>query len=252
MSLAFPELFDRSWGLLVALVALSALGALWRSRPRSRFEFRLPPTDVAIAVAVGDVLAQEGNVVLGSNNTFDTALDEAIISPRSVQGQLLQRTFNGDIKALDEQIAASLVEVTPDPDPRKSFGKVDRYPIGTVAIVRKGNTRYFLPAIAHMSASTPPETRATVEGVQMALTKAWEAVGRAGQREPVHAPIVGSHLARLGLSRTWLVQMMILSFVAVNKKESGSSSLTIWVAEEDATVVDFAALNDWLRALCAA
>jgi hypothetical protein len=102
-----------------------------------------------------------------------------------------------------------------------------------------------------MSSSTPPHTQATVDGVQMALTKAWEAVGRAGQREPVHAPIIGSHLARLGLSHTWLAQMMVLSFVAVAKKDGGSSSLTIWIYESDAATVDLAALDDWLRALCA-
>ncbi len=197
-------------------------------------------------------MGQTGNIVIGSNDTFDTSLDEEIISARSVQGQLLQSTFNGNTKELDEQVDRSLVELDSVEDDRKSFGKVWRYPIGTVAIVRKGSARYFLPAVAKMSASTPPETRATVEGVQFALTKAWEIVGKAGQREPVHAPIVGSNLARLGLSRTWLIQMMILSFVAVTKKESGSSELTIWVADADAEKVDFAALDDWLGALCAA
>lgn len=252
MSLVFPDLFDRSWGLLILLVVLSVIGALWRSRPRNRLEFKLPPTDIAVAIEIGDVLVQKGNVVIGSNDTFDTSLADEIISAKSVQGQLLQQVFGGNTKSLDKQIETSLVESTFEPDRIKTFGKTNRYAIGTVAIVRENGVRYFLPAIACMSASTPPETKATVAGVQMALTKAWEAVGRAGQREPVHAPVVGSHLARLGLSHTWIVQMMILSFVAVTKKESGSSSLTIWIAESDATAVDFAALDDWLKALCAA
>lgn len=71
-----------------------------------------------------------------------------------------------------------------------------------------------------MSARHPPHTTATIVGVQTALTDAWQAIGKGGQREPVHAPIVGSHLARLGLSRTWLVQMMVLSFVAVATKKA--------------------------------
>jgi hypothetical protein len=45
--------------------------------------------------------------------------------------------------------------------------------------------------------------------------------------------------------------MMVLSFVAVSTKEAGSAKLTIWVAEQDAHLVDLAALDDWLRALCA-
>lgn len=252
VSLIFPDLLKRSWGFLVLLLAVSACGAVWRSRPRDRLEFTLPPSDVTIAIAVGDVLAQEGNIVIGSNDTFDSSLTDEIISVHSVQGQLLKTIFNGNTKELDDGITTSLVDLAPTDDPKKSFGKTKRYPIGTVAIIKREAARYFLPAIATMSASTPPRTTATVEGVQMALTKAWEVVGQAGQREPVHAPIIGSHLARLGLSRTWLVQMMVLSFVAVTKKESGSDSLTIWVAEDDAAIVDMAALDDWLRALCAA
>jgi hypothetical protein len=92
------------------LVVVSLLAALWRSRPRNRFEFKLPPSDLTIAIEVGDVLAQEGNVVLGSNDVFDTSLSDEIISPRSVQGQLLQRTFDGDASHLDEQITSSLAE----------------------------------------------------------------------------------------------------------------------------------------------
>jgi hypothetical protein len=251
-SLIFPNLFDRSWVLLFAMILISLLAALWRSRPRDRLEFKLPPSDLTIAIEVGDVLAQDGNVVLGSNDTFDTSLSDEIISPKSVQGQLLQRTFGGDVRDLDEQIASSLAEETPCEDSDKTFGKTARYPIGTVAIATRGNARYFLPAIATMSSATPPHTTASVEGVQQALTRAWEAVGRAGQRDEVHAPIIGSHLARVGLSHTWLVQMMVLSFVAVTKRDSGSASLTIWVAEGDAATVDLAALDDWLRALCAA
>jgi hypothetical protein len=124
-----------------------------------------------IKIVVGDVLAQEGNVVLGSNDTFDTSLSDDIISPKSVQGQLLQRVFAGDIDSLDDQISTSLAEATPVADPDKTFGKTDRYPIGTVAIAAKGNAR---------------------------------------------------------------------------------SSLTIWIAENDASEVDLAALDRWLRDLCAA
>ena len=190
--------------------------------------------------------------MLGSNDTFDTSLSDDIIHAGSVQGQLLQRIFAGDSQDLDNQIAQSLTDIDAEQDLDKTFGKQKRYPIGTVAVVKKGSTRYFLPAVASMSATKPPQTTASVDGVQKALTRAWETVGRAGQREQVHAPIVGSHLARVGLTRTWLIQMMILSFVAVTKKESGSSSLRIWVAENDASDVDLAALESWLHDLCAA
>jgi hypothetical protein len=251
-TLVFPHFLGRSWGLLAGLVVVSASGALLLSRPRRHLEFRLPPSDLGISIEVGDVLGQQGNVVLGANDTFDTNLSGDIIHAASVQGQLLQRVFDGDLQDLDDQITTSLAGVVPVPDLTKTFGKTDRDPIGTVAVVRKGRTRYFLPAIASMSATKPPRTNATVDELQTALTRAWEAVGRGGQREPVHAPIMGSHLARVGLTRTLLIQVMVISFIAVTKRDSGSSSLTIWVAERDAIELDFAALESWLRDLCAA
>lgn len=251
VSLVFPDLIVRNWRLFVAVSVISAGVALWNSRPRDRLEFSLPPTDVSISIAIGDVLDQPGNIVIGSNDVFDTDLTDEIISPASVQGQLLQKVFGGDLTELDRQISHSLAGVPYTTDSAKVFGKTERYEIGTVAMARKGDARYFLPAIARMSAHRPAHTSATITGVQVALTEAWQAIGKGGQREPVHAPIVGSHLARLGLSRTWLIQMMVLSFVAVATKESGSASLTVWVAEQDAAIVDLPALDDWLRALCA-
>lgn len=251
VSLIFPNLFDKNWVLFVVVIALSGVIALWMSRPRNRLTFELPPTDVSITIAVGDLLKQKGNVVVGSNDVFDTDLADDIISPKSVQGQLLQRIFDGDRAELDRQIAHSLAGVAFAPDAEKVFGKRNRFEIGTVAIARHGGTRFFLPAMATMSAHHPPNVTTTIVGVQTALTETWQAIGKGGQREPVHAPIIGSHLGRLGLSRTWLVQMMVLSFVAVAKKEGGSADLTIWVAEQDASIVDLAALDDWLRALCA-
>lgn len=251
VSLIFPDLIDRNWILFVAVVVLSVVIALWLSRPRNRLTFELPPTDVSITIAVGNVLKQSGNIVIGSNDVFDTDLSDDIISPKSVQGQLLVDVFGGDQVDLDGQIAHALVGVDYTTDPEKVFGKRRRFALGTVPMVRKGDTRYFLPAIAKMSAHRPPHVTATIAGVQAALTTAWQAVGQAGQRESVHAPIIGSHLARLNLSRTWLIQMMVLSFVAVATKDGGSADLTIWIAERDAAIVDLVALDEWLRALCA-
>jgi hypothetical protein len=251
VALIFPRLIDRNWGLFIAVVVISVLACLWRARPRNRLSFDLPPTGISINIEVGDVLDQSGNVVIGSNDVFDTTLEEEIINEASVQGQLLKRIWGGDVEDLDRQISQSLKGVDAALDPEKVFGKRYRYGLGTVPVVKSQNTRYFLPAIATMSALRPPHTSATIAGVQAALTEAWQTVGQAGQREPVHAPIIGSHLARLNLSHTWLVQMMVLSFVAVATKEGGSVALTIWVAERDSAKVDLAALDDWLHALCA-
>jgi hypothetical protein len=248
LGLFFPEHLDWRWVGYGSLIGVSAVGALYRARPRDAITRRLPPTDVQIAIRVGDVLSQTGNVVVGSNDTFDTQLDDGVISAKSVQGQLLERIFAGDRAELDRRITESLANVTSEPDRAKAFGKTDRFEIGTVARVRNGGTRYFLTALARMSADQPPRVQSTIELLQISLARLWPAVDAAGQREAVHVPVLGSNLARLKVSRTLLIQLIVLSFIA---SEARSSSLTVWVYESDSDVVDMAELDEWLAGLCA-
>jgi hypothetical protein len=250
LGLFFPEELDWGWAGYLVLVVVSLLFGLWRARPRNTVQRRLPPSDLTVTVKVGDVLEQAGNVVVGSNDTFDTQLEQSVISPASVQGQLLQRVFR-DRDELDRQIAESLSGVQGVADPHKVFGKTTRYPKGTVAVVHHGTARFFLPAFASMTPDLPAKVTASLEDLQVSLIKTWESIGRAGQREQVHAPIIGSNMSRLGLSHTLLAQMMILSFVAAAKTEGMSASLTVWIAESDADVVDIAEIDEWLRGLCA-
>jgi hypothetical protein len=249
--LFLPDAFDWGWaGYLSLLVASAALAILY-ARPRDEIARALPPTDVRVAIRVGDILGQTGNVIVGSNDVFDTQLEDEVISPVSLQGQLLLRVFEGNRAELDDQIDASLAAVDGTPDPDKTFGKRDRYPIGTVAMVRRGSSRYFLPAFARMSTSMPANVRASIEELEIALAKTWQATNVAGQHEPVHAPIVGSRLARLGVSRTLLAQMIILSFIAATRS-GGPPSLTLWISPHDRDDVDMLVLDDWLRGLCTA
>lgn len=93
--------------------------------------------------------------------------------------------------------------------------------------------------------------RASIEDLEIALARTWQAINAAGQREPVHAPVMGSHLARLGVSRTLLIQMIVLSFIAATRA-GAPSTLTVWISPRDRDVVDVIVLEDWLRGLCAA
>jgi hypothetical protein len=114
------------------------------ARPPVSISRSLPPTNVKIEVRVGDVLDQRGNVIIGAADTFDTDFADDIISPASVQGQLLTSTFAGDRVELDRQIEASVG--AGEHDAAKTFGKRGRHPIGTVTVVRAGESRFFLPA----------------------------------------------------------------------------------------------------------
>lgn len=247
--LFFPDQFQWGLGGYLALVAVSALSAIYASKPPTEISRSLPPTNVSIEIRVGNVLTQHGNVIVGAPDTFDTQLEDDVISLASVQGQLLTRSFGGNRAALDQLVDAS---VGPGQfDDRKTFGKRGRHPIGTVAVVRQGQTRYFLPAFTTMSNDLPAHVTSSAEDLQVALARTWQKINIAGQGEPVHTPIIGSNLARLGLSKTLIIQLIVLSFIAATRKSSGPSALTVWIREKDRTEIDLAEVDEWLRGLCA-
>ncbi|HEX8052499.1 MAG TPA: macro domain-containing protein [Thermoleophilaceae bacterium] len=248
LGLFFPDRFEWGWGGYAALVGVGALVAVMKTWPRDSISQSLPPDNVRVEIRVGDVLKQRGNVIVGACDTFDTALEQQIIARNSVQGQLLTEVFEGDRDRLDTEIAAFLPP-NGQVDDAKTFGKKVRYPIGTVAMVKSGDTRFFLPAFTRMSSDRPPRVESSIPELHLALAETWAAIDAAGQREPIHTPIIGSNLGRIKLTKTLLIQMIVLSFVGSSRR---GPELVVHVTPKDAEDVDMAMLEGWLRALCAA
>jgi hypothetical protein len=111
----------------------------------------------------------------------------------------------------------------------------------------KGN-RYFLVAYTRMRY---PEMRVESDICKLSasLNDCWEAIRARGQHEPIHMGIVGSSLARIGLSRALLLQFIVLSFLDAERKESLTNQLSIHIHEKDAECIDFVDLEDWLGGL---
>ena len=115
---AAESIFGSWWN--VALPAL--LWSVKESWPVRCVEHRLNFSDIRIEIRIGDVFAVPGAVVVATNTTFDTSVSAEIISPDSLQGQFLDRSYDTEAH-LDRDLEASLegVEFTMlhDDRPRK-------------------------------------------------------------------------------------------------------------------------------------
>ena len=65
-------------------------------------------TDVKITLQVTDVLKNTGTIVIPTNTTFDTLMEDEFISVNSVQGQFQERFFQNNLKTLDTLIEKGL------------------------------------------------------------------------------------------------------------------------------------------------
>jgi hypothetical protein len=235
----------------VSLVAC-LIWALARAYPRFYLHHQLRHPDVVLSVVVGDLFDQETHLAIGFSDTFDTSItNDRVIHSTSVQGQLLQRVFAGNRRRLDQQLAAALSSrslVQTESRSEKPYGKLVRYPIGTVAVLGDPRRQIFAVAYGHMGNDLV--VRAPVEDLWRCFSRLWDAVYRNGQRGALSIPLMGSGLARIdSLHRDNLVRLLLLSFVSHSRLGLVCHELRIVIPPEDVRRVDLVSLREFLHAL---
>ncbi|QPP08338.1 hypothetical protein G4Z16_20225 [Streptomyces bathyalis] len=203
-------------------------------------------------VKVGDLFTEESDRIIGFTDVFDTSVaGREIIHPRSVQGQLLQRVFNGNVTSLDTALQESLQDASilrSETEVGKPQGKRDRYPLGTVAVIGSEPYKYYCVAYSHMSNDLT--ARSSVDHLWQSLDSTWSAVVSHGNLDPVAVPVLGSDLARIGsLDRESLVKMIVLSFVSRSRVDLVSRRLSVVIHPKDADQVNIHEVQAFLASL---
>ena len=234
------------WVFLLSGVLLGFL----RAWPRTFVRARVSNTDTWVEIRVCDFFSVKGGLVIGSNTTFDTSIEDGTISEDSVQGQFTRRVVHS-VAELDNQIAASLAETHFESRAdNKQYGKVSEYPIGTVASVTFSGVRSYLVAIASLNSGRVAST--SRERVLGALPFLWEFIRSSGTFEPLCCPILGSGFSRLNTPREELVREITKSFVASTRVGRFCEHLTIVISPEDFRQhrIDLPALGRFLEHEC--
>lgn len=251
--LAFwPDLSLPRWPSFLGITVFALTMATLLSMPRNRISRDFTHPDFTVTVEVGDLFDHPCHLVIGFTDTFDTdTADESLVARRSVQGQFLHRVHGGDVAALDTLLADALAQVTPvrtETRAAKRIGKLVRYPLGTVAVLKDSERNYFCAAYGRMSNSLI--TNCDTEQLWNCLAALWEAVRLHGHREDVAMPITGSDLARINsMDHASLLKMILLSFVAHARARGVSRSLTVVVRPQDYYRIDMLELGIFLRSL---
>ena len=234
------------WGFLVG----GGTWGVYRAWPRQWVRSRVSGTDTWVEIRVCDLFAKEGAVVVGSNTTFDTSIEDETISESSIQGQFTRRCFES-VSVLDEQLTMSLNGVGYEEcGDDKGYGKQRRYSIGTVASVRSGGRSAYFVAIACLNAERVAAT--TREDVLNALPLLWEFIRENGALESLSCPILGSGFSRISTPREELIREIVKSFVVATRTGKVSEYLTIAVSTADFRhgSVDLDALGRFLEHEC--
>lgn len=222
----------------------------YRGWPRLSVSCQISETDAVVEVKVCDVFDCKGAVVVGSNTTFDTSLEDGTISPSSTQGQFTTRFCAGRTVELDAQLVEALREEPFQTRRSKRYGNANEYPMGTVAqVIFKDKVGYFV-AIARLNSAKVAES--TREEVLDTLPKLWEFIRKRGTLGRIAMPVVGSGHARVNAKREDLIREIVKSFVAAAKVGYFCERLVISIAPSDFSeqIVDLRALEDFLKYEC--
>lgn len=231
-------------------LGVSALYAIWCQRPViSRCE-RLDGTDIRIEIRIADIFSVDSAYVISTNTSFDTTVNERLISSQSLQGAFTEK-FYDKTEHLDGDLDQALQHEAATGDrPSKVGGKSKLYAIGTVAkVTPKGRTAYLL-AISELNEHGVAES--SFEAVKTALAALWNFVSSKGGYDALAIPVLGTGHGRINTPRDIVIKEIVRSFVAACSERKFASKLTVVISPKDYhdNELDIYELGDFLKYAC--
>lgn len=248
-ALFFPEKLNFGWSGYFWLAMLALGAAFIQCFPRSTVCRALSSPDSEIEIKIGNLFDQQGHLVIGFNDVFDTKVGE-VIKPSSVQGQFFQKAYGSDQSRIDADIDYALQAYSHlrTKETNKGLGKTWRYPIGTTITLGSHDKRYFLTAYGYMNNDMTVQSNA--DFIWKSLSKLWQEIRIKGHSIDVSIPIVGADLARTNLPRMALAKLIITSFIVASKEKFITRKLTVMIYPRDLESIDLYELEEFLASAC--
>ncbi|OFA03718.1 macro domain-containing protein [Duganella sp. HH101] len=232
--------------VFASVVAMSLVMGLFLCWPRPiTAEYSAPKT--RISVIKGDLLDEKGHLVIGASDTFDTEPPN-IIARTSLQGQVLDKLYGGNLGLLDQHLDAALSGI-PAVSTIVKPGKKNKYNIGTVAVVVQGPRKLFFSAYSEMNDLN--EARATADTVWKSLQALWTSASIHGNGSTISIPVIGGGQARLSsiLPAQDSIRFIALSFMMASRRERICDELRIIVREDDYKKLDRLEIQSFISSL---
>lgn len=225
---------DAERWIVTAILIVAGIYGFQKSRPVRAVRGTLRGTDIQIRVKIGDIFAEEGAIIVSTNTTFDTSMDDGTISPESVQGQYTIKYFSSRIKELDRLLEHALGSVDVleyRTGEEKPYGKRKVYPLGTVVPVHAGERKAYFYAMAHLNRAR----RAQIDTREFldALPRLWNGIRYQSGIDDLLCPLLGAGFGGVNAKRIELLGEIVRSFIAASQEGKLADNLTIVVRPED-------------------
>lgn len=191
--------------------------------------FYLPTKHVKITLKFGDLFVEDAHWLVGVNEFFDSILGD-VISPKSVHGQIITNTYNGDQQSFRTDVDGGLASYTAEVVER-AVGQTQRYPLGTTVALSRGPFKLFLVAFTR----TDPQTHRSISNVPIlwdALDQAFQKIDSVGNGAPLAMPLIGNGRASMHVPPQHLLRLIMLKIAQAAQTRDFSRHITINLADD--------------------
>ncbi len=243
--------FDLLHRYAIPILIFCIICGFLKNKTPLKYEYFLKGTDVKLNIQVTDVLKTKNAIIIPTNTTFDTKMEDEFISVNSVQGQFQELYFKNNLSTLDDLLEKGL-KGCEFVGLNRTGSKNKKYPIGTVSKITHQGQHYYFVAIADINEYGKP-VNTKFENIQLALEGVWSQLENKGHIENLAIPLLGT--GRAGIkeaSRKKVIEEIIFFFVASAKERKITEELQICIHPLDLAQKDLnlEELDEYLRYMC--
>lgn len=198
---------------LAFVLLLSIIYGFFTIREKSKIELKLSEK-VKAKVLFGDLFQGEEIIVIPVNEYFDTLVDDKVIASKTLHGLFIRNYFGGNESDLKQQIKNGLSNLKPiEVNSNRKTDNKEKYPIGTVCEVKKGNNVFYLVALTRFNENHRAEI--TNSEYQRVLCDLFTFIEQNSQGRKVNIPLIGAGHSGVSLSKQKLLEFLLFS-IALN------------------------------------
>ena len=252
------QILDFFWGakypwlksntVFIAVFVMSLIYSVFVNYPSRGIRLKISGTEAYLSLLYGDILKSSGHIAVTTSNFFNTS--PALVSERSLFGQVINLFFNGDYEAVEKKVSAALANIDYDVV-SVSRGKERSYPIGTVAGIEiEKDKKLFLMAITKINETDGKEDiYSDISHVHRAINSLWDKAEIETDNGVLNIVPFGAGISRVFNRNVESVLYIAQSFIDRSKKKRPCSELIIFVQPKDICLSEFVELKRMLKFL---
>lgn len=238
-----------AWISLVILI-ISFITVVW---PLRQFTCKIKDYDINVTLKAGRIEKENDSIVISTNSSFVTTMEDEIISPKSAQGAYQMKYYKNSLQKLDTQLKKAL-KLEPNCAGLILKGKVyPVYNIGTIAKTTQGDRRVYFLALNDIN-QYGQNTNHDIDTAFNALNGLWQNIIEKGNTESELAiPVIASGRAGIAeATKETMMKAIVDTFISAiqNNSSTITKHLKIIIFPDDIKKINLSDIKEYVKYRC--